>query len=161
MDDVREVESFSEDEARDELGRLQKILTAADNAYCQADAPELTDAAYDALKERYKAIERAFPELKRPDSLSEKVGAPPAEGFAKVRHEVPMLSLAKAYSDQDVVDFAERARRFHLLRRRRAVHLRLLLLRRRAVVGVGGRRPDRGEAGGRDRQDPSDVAEIH
>jgi DNA ligase (NAD+) len=112
MDDVREVESFSEDEARAELDRLQKVLTAADDAYFQADAPEMTDAAYDALKERYKAIERAFPELKRADSLSGKVGAPPAEGFAKVRHEVPMLSLAKAYADQDVIDFLERARRF-------------------------------------------------
>jgi DNA ligase (NAD+) len=112
MDDVREVEGFSEDEARAELERLQKVLTAADNAYFQADAPEMSDAAYDALKERYKAIERAFPELKRPDSLSEKVGAPPVEGFAKVRHDVPMLSLAKAYADQDVIDFLERARRF-------------------------------------------------
>ncbi len=70
------------------------------------------DADYDALKRRYQAIEAAFPELKRPDSLTGKVGAPPAEGFAKVRHAVPMLSLAKAYTDQDVIDFVERARRF-------------------------------------------------
>ena len=111
-DDSREIESFSEDEARAELDRLHGALTAADNAYFQADAPEMTDAAYDALKERYKAIERAFPELRRPDSLSGKVGAPPVEGFAKVRHEVPMLSLAKAYTEQDVIDFLERGRRF-------------------------------------------------
>jgi len=111
-DDPREIESFSEDEARAELDRLHSALIAADNAYFQADAPEITDAAYDALKERYKTIERAFPELRRPDSLSGKVGAPPVEGFAKVRHEVPMLSLAKAYTEQDVIDFLERGRRF-------------------------------------------------
>ena len=111
-DDPREIESFSEDEARAELDRLHSALIAADNAYFQADAPEITDAAYDALKERYKTIERAFLELRRPDSLSGKVGAPPVEGFAKVRHEVPMLSLAKAYTEQDVIDFLERGRRF-------------------------------------------------
>ena len=112
MTDAREVESFSEDEARAELDRLHEALSKADRLYFENDAPELTDAAYDALKRRYQAIERAFPELKRPDSLSDKVAGAPVEGFAKVRHEVPMLSLAKAYTDQDVIDFAERAKRF-------------------------------------------------
>src|SRR6185312_8176636 len=112
MTDPVEVESLSEDQARAELDRLHGVLSAADNAYFQADAPEMTDAAYDALKRRYLAIESAFPELKRADSLGDKVGAAPAEGFAKVRHAVPMLSLAKAYTDDDVVDFIERGRRF-------------------------------------------------
>ena len=112
MGDTTEVESLSEAQARAELDRLQTILSAADSAYFQADAPEMTDAAYDALKRRYLEIESAFPELKRPDSLTEKVGAPPAEGFAKVRHAVPMLSLAKAYTDADVIEFAERGHRF-------------------------------------------------
>ena len=107
-----EVEGLSEDEARAELERLQRVLGDADIAYHQNDAPTITDAAYDALKRRYQAIESAFPELKRADSLTGKVGAAPAEGFAKVRHEVPMLSLGKAYTEQDVLDFAERARRF-------------------------------------------------
>src|SRR3569623_1024182 len=110
---ISEVEGLSEDEARAELERLQKILSDADIAYHQNDAPTITDAAYDAAKLRYQAIERAFPELKRPDSLTGKVGAAPAEGFAKVRHEVPMLSLAKAYTAQDVIDFAERGKRFY------------------------------------------------
>ena len=110
--DMTEVEGLSEPEAKAELDRLHEVLSTADAAYFQADAPEMSDAEYDALKRRYLAIELAFPELKRPDSLSEKVGAPPVEGFAKVRHAVPMLSLAKAYTDQDVVDFIERARRF-------------------------------------------------
>jgi DNA ligase (NAD+) len=107
-----EVEGLSEDEARAELERLQRVLGDADIAYHQNDAPTITDAAYDALKRRYQAIESAFPELKRADSLTGKVGAAPAEGFAKVRHEVPMLSLGKAYTEKDVLDFAERARRF-------------------------------------------------
>ncbi|KKB12952.1 NAD-dependent DNA ligase LigA [Devosia geojensis] len=107
-----EIENLSEAEAKAELDRLHEVLTKADNAYFQADAPEMTDGEYDALKLRYKAIETAFPELVRADSLSGKVGAPPSEGFAKVRHAVPMLSLAKAYTDQDVVDFIERGRRF-------------------------------------------------
>ncbi|HEY0854190.1 MAG TPA: NAD-dependent DNA ligase LigA [Devosia sp.] len=108
----REIESLSEAEAKAELDRLQALLAAADIAYHQKDAPEITDAEYDAAKLRYQTIEGAFPELRRADSLTGKVGAPAAEGFAKVRHAVPMLSLAKAYTDQDVIDFIDRGRRF-------------------------------------------------
>jgi DNA ligase (NAD+) len=107
-----EIENLSEPEAKDELDRLHEALAAADIAYHQNDNPEITDAEYDAMKRQYQAIEMAFPQLRRPDSLTGKVGAPPAEGFAKIRHEVPMLSLAKAYTDQDVVDFIQRGQRF-------------------------------------------------
>ena len=100
------------DEAEAELARLAEAIAAADIAYHQKDAPEITDAEYDALRRRNDAIELAFPDLVRPDSPGLSVGAPPAEGFAKVRHAVPMLSLAKAYTDEDVVDFIERGRRF-------------------------------------------------
>lgn len=110
--DNLEVESLSEDEARAELDRLHDLLTAADAAYFERDNPDITDAEYDAHKRRYTSIETAFPELRRPDSLTGKVAGAPVEGFAKVRHRVPMLSLAKAYTDEDVVDFIERARRF-------------------------------------------------
>jgi DNA ligase (NAD+) len=108
----REIESYSETEARAEIDRLHGLLSDADRLYFEKDAPELTDAAYDAMKRRYQALEIAFPELKRPDSLSEKVAGAPVEGFAKVRHEVPMLSLGKAYTEQDVIDFIDRGRRF-------------------------------------------------
>jgi len=107
-----EIENLSEAEAKDELDRLHEALASADIAYHQNDNPEITDAEYDAMKRQYQAIEMAFPQLRRPDSLTGKVGAPPAEGFAKIRHEVPMLSLAKAYTDQDVVDFIQRGQRF-------------------------------------------------
>ncbi len=112
MTDAGDLEALSEAEAKADLDRLHGVLSVADAAYFQADAPELTDANYDALKRRYLAIEAAFPELKRPDSLGEKIGAPPVEGFAKVRHAVPMLSLGKAYSEQDVIDFVDRGKRF-------------------------------------------------
>ena len=108
----RDVENLSEEEARLELDRLHQQLSAADTAYFRDDAPMLTDADYDGLKQRYLAIEIAFPQVRRTDSLSGKVGAAPADGFAKVRHAAPMLSLAKAYTDGDVADFIERGRRF-------------------------------------------------
>ncbi|MGN6768925.1 MAG: NAD-dependent DNA ligase LigA [Rhizobiaceae bacterium] len=106
------VDALSPEEAEAELDRLAGEIAAADIAYHQNDAPEITDAEYDALRIRNSEIEALFPHLVRPDSPTGSVGAPPAEGFAKVRHAVPMLSLAKAYTDQDVVDFIERGRRF-------------------------------------------------
>jgi DNA ligase (NAD+) len=108
----REVESLSQKEAKAEYDRLHDLLSAADTAYFDEDNPDITDAEYDALKRRYIAIELAFPTLKRRDSLTEKVAGTATEGFAKVKHQVPMLSLAKAYTDEDVVEFIERARRF-------------------------------------------------
>jgi DNA ligase (NAD+) len=106
------VADLSEDEARKELERLAAAIAAADIAYHQNDAPEITDADYDALRIRNAELEEAFPELVRPDTPTGRVGAAPAEGFAKVRHAVPMLSLAKAYTDEDVVDFIQRGHRF-------------------------------------------------
>ncbi|MER2536274.1 MAG: NAD-dependent DNA ligase LigA [Rhizobiaceae bacterium] len=106
------VDLLTPDEAAAELERLAGEIAAADIAYHRNDAPEITDADYDALRVRNAEIEARFPELIRKDSPTGAVGAPPAEGFAKVRHAVPMLSLAKAYTDQDVVDFIERTRRF-------------------------------------------------
>ncbi|KQZ15882.1 MULTISPECIES: NAD-dependent DNA ligase LigA [unclassified Mesorhizobium] len=106
------IDALSAAEAAAELERLAAEIAGHDRRYHGEDAPTITDAEYDALRIRNAAIEARFPELVREDSPSLKVGAPPAEGFAKVRHAVPMLSLAKAYTDQDVVDFLERAKRF-------------------------------------------------
>lgn len=110
--DEKPVDSLSESEAASELKRLAQEITEHDRRYHSEDAPIITDAEYDALTRRNLAIEQQFPHLVREDSPSRRVGAPPAEGFAKVRHAVPMLSLAKAYTDQDVADFIERGRRF-------------------------------------------------
>ncbi len=106
------VEQLTEAQASQELQRLASILAAADIAYHQKDAPEISDAEYDALKRRNAAIEAKFPDLKLPDSPSEKVGAPVASGFGKVTHAVAMLSLSNAFSDEDVYDFDERVRKF-------------------------------------------------
>ncbi|MBI1418023.1 MAG: NAD-dependent DNA ligase LigA [Limimaricola sp.] len=108
----RPVEDLSPDEAAAELARLATAIEAANLAYHGKDAPEISDAAYDALKLRNIAIETRFPDLKRPDSPSEKVGASPAEGFAQVRHTVRMLSLGNAFADQDVTEFDTRIRRY-------------------------------------------------
>ncbi|PLP60262.1 DNA ligase (NAD(+)) LigA [Mesorhizobium loti] len=106
------IEALSAEEAAAELERLAAEIKEHDRRYHGEDAPTITDSEYDALRRRNAAIEEAFPDLIRSDSPTGSVGAAPAEGFAKVRHAVPMLSLAKAYTDQDVVDFLERAKRF-------------------------------------------------
>jgi len=99
-------------QARGELARLAQVLARANAAYHTQDAPDLTDADYDTLKQRNAAIEARFPALKRPDSPSEQIGAAPAEGFGKVTHRVAMLSLGNAFSDEDVVDFDAGVRKF-------------------------------------------------
>ncbi|MET0575307.1 MAG: NAD-dependent DNA ligase LigA, partial [Mesorhizobium sp.] len=106
------IDTLTVEEATQELARLATEIAEHDRRYHMEDAPTITDAEYDALRIRNAEIEAQFPELVRQDSPTGSVGAPPAEGFAKVRHAVPMLSLAKAYTDQDVVDFLERAKRF-------------------------------------------------
>ncbi len=108
----RPVDALGEEEARAELARLAAEIARHDRLYFQKDAPEISDAAYDALRARNTAIEAAFPYLKRADSPSERVGAAPAGGFAKVTHAMPMLSLGNAFSDADVSDFLDGVRRF-------------------------------------------------
>ncbi|MFW1867551.1 NAD-dependent DNA ligase LigA, partial [Acinetobacter baumannii] len=76
------------------------------------DAPSVSDAEYDALRQRFNAIEKRFPDFVSSDSPSQKVGAVPSGRFRKVRHAVPMLSLDNAFAEQDVRDFADRIARF-------------------------------------------------
>jgi DNA ligase (NAD+) len=106
------VSALTEAQAKAELKRLAAEIAAHDQRYYQEDAPSVSDAEYDALRSRNEAIEARFPSLVRPDSPSRKIGAKPAEKFAKIRHAVPMLSLGNAFADEDVVDFVERIRRF-------------------------------------------------
>ncbi|GAB5445855.1 NAD-dependent DNA ligase LigA [Gymnodinialimonas sp.] len=96
---------LTEPQAAARLEELADILAQANTAYHGADAPELSDAAYDALKRENAAIEAAFPALKRADSPSDQVGAAPSEGFAKLTHSQRMLSLANAFDAADVTDF--------------------------------------------------------
>ena len=109
---MKPVDALDKAEAAVELERLAQVLAEANRAYHTEDAPAITDAEYDALKQRNAAIEARFPALKRPDSPSEQVGAALAEGFGKVRHAVPMLSLENGFAEADVVDFIDRVRSY-------------------------------------------------
>ncbi len=106
------VEDLVEAEARLELARLALALAFANTAYHTLDAPEISDADYDALKRRNAAIEGRFPGLKRLDSPTDQVGAAVGSGFGKVPHRVRMLSLENAFAESDVVDFDERVKKF-------------------------------------------------
>jgi DNA ligase (NAD+) len=107
-----DVTKLTEAQAKVELKRLTLELEAHDKRYYQDDAPSVTDAEYDALRQRYNAIEKRFPEFVSSNSPSQKIGAQPSGRFAKVRHAVPMLSLDNAFAEQDVLDFDARIRRF-------------------------------------------------
>ena len=106
------VSDLDETEAADELERLTREIAHHDDLYYRDAAPEISDADYDALRERNEAIEARFPHLIREDSPSLRIGAAPVETFGKVMHRVPMLSLGNVFDDDGVRDFLERIRRF-------------------------------------------------
>src|SRR5476649_162143 len=95
--DKIEVDGLTEKQAKAEHARLEVEIKQHDERYYQKDAPTVSDADYDALRRRYVAIEERFPDLCTLESLSVRVGATPARGFAKVRHAVAMLSLDNAF----------------------------------------------------------------
>ncbi|WP_419790105.1 NAD-dependent DNA ligase LigA [Shimia thalassica] len=107
-----DISELTEAEAKVELARLAELLAGANTAYHRDDAPVMPDDRFDALKRRNAAIEAAFPDLLRADSPSQQVGAAPAEGFGKVTHAIPMLSLGNAFVDEDVADFDDRIRKY-------------------------------------------------
>lgn len=98
--------------ARAEHEKLGVEIAEHDRAYYQNDAPKISDADYDALRRRYEALEAEFPELVSADSLTKKVGAQPAEKFAKIAHDVPMLSLGNIFADDELFEFVARVKRF-------------------------------------------------
>ncbi len=108
----KDVQALTRAEAIDELARLSDLIARANTAYHGEDAPDISDAEYDRLKRRNAEIEASFPDLKRADSPSERVGAAPAEGFAKVTHSLRMLSLGNAFDDEDVVEFDTSVRKY-------------------------------------------------
>lgn len=104
--------SLSKEQAEHELARLAIEIKKHDDLYYQKDAPVISDAAYDALRIRNEQIEKLFPDLIREDSPSKTVGAKPLEKFGKVEHKVPMLSLANAFTRENIKDFVDRVKRF-------------------------------------------------
>lgn len=102
---------MSEEAARARLAELARTLAKANAAYHRDDAPEITDAEYDALKRENAQIEAAFPHLKRADSPSDQVGAAPSGAFSKITHAERMLSLGNAFTDADVAEFTRSVRK--------------------------------------------------
>ena len=99
----------TDEAAAERLAFLAAEIARHNRLYHTQDAPEISDAAYDALVRENNAIEAAFPHLIRPDSPNRSVGAAPAEHLAKVAHARPMMSLENAFSDEEVGDFDKEA----------------------------------------------------
>ena len=100
----------SKHSAVERAAALRAQLDEANYRYHVLDEPNLPDAEYDALMRELEAVEADHPDLRTPDSPTQRVGAAPSRAFAEVRHAIPMLSLANAFSDAEVEDFARRMR---------------------------------------------------
>lgn len=106
------VDALTSLEAQEELDFLWKILAHHDRLYYGLDAPEISDADYDTLRQRNQALEHRFPHLVGADSPSKKIGTKPTRGFLKVHHASPLLSLDNAFTLDDVEDFTQRIQKF-------------------------------------------------
>jgi len=98
--------------AAERIAWLSKEIERHNRLYYEQDMPEITDAEYDALFRELQELEKKFPELALPDSPTGRVGGRPLAKFTQVRHSTPMLSLENAFSEQDMVDFDDRVKRF-------------------------------------------------
>ncbi len=107
-----DISTLSIEEAKNELNILKSELKRHDNLYYNESNPEISDAEYDEMRNRLNEIEKVFPDLRSPDSPSQKIGAVVGTLFQKIKHEVPMLSLDNAFSKEDMVNFIERIKRF-------------------------------------------------
>ncbi|MFT9015310.1 MAG: NAD-dependent DNA ligase LigA [Acetobacter sp.] len=119
-------EDLSPAQARTELARLAALLAHHNEAYYRLDTPEISDAAYDGLRQRYTAIAARHPDAEPQDSAANAVGAAPDSAFGKHRHMVPMLSLDNVFDREDFEGFISRATRFLGLNADGAQHLALV-----------------------------------
>ena len=108
-------DAVTEADAAERLKWLAAEIARHDKLYHDQDAPEITDAEYDALVRENRQLEARFPDLARPDSPSKRLGAAPTSGLAKVTHARPMLSIDNAFSDEEVHEFVARVCRFLVL----------------------------------------------
>ena len=98
-------------QVKKEMQDLASRISAADTAYHGGDSPEISDAEYDGMKRRLAQLEAEHPKLKSKNSPSDKVGAKPSSGFAKIKHAVPMLSLSNAFGEDDMRKFRDSAKK--------------------------------------------------
>ncbi len=105
-------ERVGEEAAASEMARLAEEIAAHDRRYHGEDAPVISDADYDALQRRYLELEARFPDRAPPGGPGARVGSRPAQGFEKVIHARPMLSLRNAFDEEDVAEFVRGVRRF-------------------------------------------------
>src|SRR5579863_6545090 len=98
------------EKARKQAQALRETLRRHEHLYYVLDAPEISDADYDALMRQLQALEASHPELVTPDSPTRRVGGKPREGFGKVRHSAPMLSLDNALNEEELRAFDRRVR---------------------------------------------------
>ena len=92
--------------------KLREEIEYHNYRYYVLDQPEISDAQYDRLMRELEKIEEEHPELRAPNSPTQRVGAPPLEEFELVRHSTPMLSLANAFEESEARDFDKRVKKF-------------------------------------------------
>ncbi|HEY6048934.1 MAG TPA: NAD-dependent DNA ligase LigA, partial [Sphingomicrobium sp.] len=105
-------EAAAQTKAEERLAWLAAEIARHDKLYHDQDAPEISDAQYDALVRENRELEARFPQLVRADSPTRRLGAAPTSGLAKVAHARPMLSIDNAFSEEEVAEFIGRVRRF-------------------------------------------------
>ena len=108
----KDINQLSVDEVRQEMGFLKEELEHHNDLYYNKSAPVLSDSQYDQLFLRLTKLENIFPQFAFRDSPTQKAGAPVERGFAKIKHTLPMLSLANAFDQVDIIDFLKRINRF-------------------------------------------------
>jgi len=97
-----------EKEARKRIDELRKLINYHNHRYYVLDSPEISDAEYDELMKEIQSLEQEYPQFLTPDSPTQRVGAAPVEAFGVVEHRIPMLSLGKAFSQEEVLAWHKR-----------------------------------------------------
>ena len=97
-----------ESEARQEIERLRSLINHHNHRYYVLDSPEISDAEYDGLMRRLQQLEAEHPDLLTPDSPTQRVGAEPLAEFGTVEHRLPLLSLANAFSNEELLAWYKR-----------------------------------------------------
>ena len=99
---------MEEKEARKRIDELRKLINYHNHRYYVLDSPEISDAEYDELMKEIQSLEQEYPQFLTPDSPTQRVGAAPVEAFGVVEHRIPMLSLGKAFSQEEVLAWHKR-----------------------------------------------------